>query len=73
MARIFASARNFQPAFIIISGSLFPSLGDFCINILYATWFVTFVFRHRDKVLTHVYNKFIGYIIVIALYSAAGY
>lgn len=48
------------------SGKLFPSLGDFCINILYATWFVTFVFRHRDKVLSHVYNKFLGYVIVVA-------
>ena len=49
------------------SGPLFPSLGDFCINILYCTWFVTFVFRHKDKILTNVYNKFIGYAIVIIL------
>ena len=48
------------------SGSLFPSLGDFCINILYCTWFTTFVFRHKDKILTNAYNKFIGYTIVIA-------
>lgn len=49
------------------SGPLFPSLGDFCINILYCTWFATFVFRHKDKILTNVYNKFIGYAIVIIL------
>lgn len=49
------------------SGKLFPSLGDFCINILYCTWFVTFVFRHKDKILTNVYNKFIGYAIVIIM------
>ncbi|HTD39783.1 MAG TPA: ATP-binding protein [Mucilaginibacter sp.] len=47
------------------SGKLFPSLGDFCINILYSTWFVTFVYRHKDKVLPHSYNKFIGYVIVV--------
>jgi len=46
-------------------GPLFPSLGDFCINILYCTWFATFVFRHKDKILTNVYNKFIGYSIII--------
>lgn len=48
------------------AGPLFPSLGDFCINILYCTWFATFVFRHKEKILTNVYNRFIGYIIVIA-------
>ena len=47
-------------------GPLFPSLGDFCINILYCTWFATFVFRHKDKILTNTYNKFLGYVIVIA-------
>jgi signal transduction histidine kinase len=48
------------------SGPLFPSLGDFCINILYCTWFVAFMFRHRDKILTSAYNRSIGYVIVIA-------
>ncbi len=47
------------------SSPLFPSLGDFCINILYCTWFATFVFRHKDKILTNVYNRFIGYFLVI--------
>ena len=47
------------------SSPLFPSLGDFCINILYCTWFATFVFRHKEKILTNVYNKFIGYFLVI--------
>ncbi len=48
------------------AGALFPSLGDFCINIMYCTWFATFVFRHKDKILTNIYNRFIGYIIVVA-------
>lgn len=47
------------------SGPLFPSLGDFCINILYCTWFITFVFRHKGKIFTNVYNRFIGYAVVI--------
>jgi two-component system, NtrC family, nitrogen regulation sensor histidine kinase NtrY len=47
------------------SSSLFPSLGDFCINIVCVCWFVTFIYRHKDKLLKHIYNKIAGYLIVI--------
>jgi signal transduction histidine kinase len=45
-------------------GALYPSFGDFCINILAASWFVCFVFRYRDKMLRPVQNKTTGYTIV---------
>ncbi|MGZ3766087.1 MAG: ATP-binding protein [Mucilaginibacter sp.] len=45
---------------------IFPSLGDFCINILVFCWFSAFVYRHRDKLLKHVFNKIAGYSIVVA-------
>ena len=48
------------------AGKLFPSLGDLCINILYISWLLTFVYRHRDKILKHVYNKAAGYTIVVS-------
>jgi len=48
------------------SGKLFPSLGDFCVNILSICWFASFVYRHRDKLLKFVYNKIAGYAIVAA-------
>jgi two-component system nitrogen regulation sensor histidine kinase NtrY len=44
---------------------IYPSFGDFCINILCVCWFVTFVYHHRDKLLKHVHNKIVGYAIVI--------
>ena len=45
------------------AGELFPSFGDFCINILAASWFVCFVYRFRDKLIKHISNKFLGYLI----------
>lgn len=44
---------------------LYPTLGDHCINILCICWFFTFIYRHREKLLKHVYNKIAGYAIVI--------
>ena len=50
---------------IYSAGPLFASLGDFCINIVYLTWFLTFVYRHKDRILKPVHNKAAGYIIVL--------
>jgi len=47
------------------SGNLFPSFGDFCINILAISWFVCFVYRYKDKLVKHVSNKFLGYAIAV--------
>lgn len=48
------------------SDNVFASLGDLCLNILCICWFCAFVYRHRDKLLKHVYNKTAGYALVIA-------
>ena len=47
------------------ASNMFPTLGDFCVNILCMTWFSAFVYRHRDKILRSVKNKISGYIIVV--------
>lgn len=51
---------------IYSSSTLFPSLGDLCINILCICWFVAFVYRHRGKLVKHISNKIASYSIVIA-------
>ncbi|HEY0246100.1 MAG TPA: ATP-binding protein [Mucilaginibacter sp.] len=33
------------------SGRLFPTLGDFCINVLLTCWFATFLFKHRNRII----------------------
>jgi two-component system nitrogen regulation sensor histidine kinase NtrY len=45
-------------------GNLYPSFGDFCINILAASWFVCFVYRFRDKLTGTIQNKAKGYAVV---------
>ncbi|MDB5144948.1 MAG: hypothetical protein JWQ66_3661 [Mucilaginibacter sp.] len=47
------------------SSIFFPSLGDLCINILCICWFVAFIYRHRDKLVKHIYNKIAGYTIIV--------
>jgi two-component system nitrogen regulation sensor histidine kinase NtrY len=55
----------FNPFYYHSSG-LFPSLGDFCLNLLYSCWFVAFIYRHRGKLVKHIFNKIAGYTIVVA-------
>ncbi|MBS1526570.1 MAG: GHKL domain-containing protein [Bacteroidetes bacterium] len=43
------------------SGYIYPSFGDFCINILAITWFVTFVYRHREKLVSPLHFRVTGY------------
>jgi len=51
---------------VFFGSRLFPSFGDFCINILAAAWFVCFIYRFRDKLVSHVRNLAGGYAIAIA-------
>lgn len=46
------------------SNALFPSFGDFCINILMITWLATFTYYHRDRLVLTTKNKLTGYIAV---------
>lgn len=55
----------FNPAHYA-SSYVFPSLGDFCINILAIVWFVSFTYTQRNKLLTTVPNKLISYFIFVA-------
>jgi two-component system, NtrC family, nitrogen regulation sensor histidine kinase NtrY len=51
---------------IYASSNIYPSFGDFCINILCICWFVVFIYRNRGKVLKNVNNKIAGYLIVVS-------
>jgi two-component system nitrogen regulation sensor histidine kinase NtrY len=55
----------FNPAFYG-SSLVYPSLGDFCINILVIFWFVAYVYKQRRKFLNDVPGKVTGYFIVVA-------
>ncbi len=55
----------FNPA-IYGSSYAFPSLGDFCINILFISWFVIFLYRHRHLALKKIPGITGSYLILIA-------
>jgi signal transduction histidine kinase len=55
----------FNPEFYA-SSAIYPSLGDFCINILLIFWLICFTYRQRGRLLNNVKDKLIGYIIVIS-------
>jgi two-component system nitrogen regulation sensor histidine kinase NtrY len=48
------------------SNTLFPTLGDFCLNILAACWLASFVFHHRHKIIRRTVGKTAAYGIIIA-------
>lgn len=55
----------FNPTFYA-SSAVYPSLGDFCINILAIFWFVAFIYLQRRRLFTGTYGKMAGYLTVIA-------
>ncbi|MDN5286260.1 MAG: hypothetical protein JWR38_2534 [Mucilaginibacter sp.] len=55
----------FNPVYYA-SSIVYPSLGDFCINILCLLWFVTFLYLQRYRLFTAVPGKVASYVIVIA-------
>jgi two-component system nitrogen regulation sensor histidine kinase NtrY len=46
--------------------SLFPTLGDFCINILLVCWFAIFLYQQRNHLLKNTPGKKQGYTLLIA-------
>ena len=46
-------------------GTVFPTLGDFCINLLLICWFVAFVYSQRNRVLKNVSGKIAEYTVVV--------
>lgn len=53
----------FKPG-IYTTNEIFPSLGDFCLNMLFATWFFVFLHKERDKLLKRTPRKAVSYLIV---------
>ena len=47
------------------SSKVYPSLGDFCLNILFISWFIAFLYRQRSKLLKNIPGKFVSYLILI--------
>jgi signal transduction histidine kinase len=54
----------FKPG-MYAANSLFPSLGDFCLNVLFATWFFVFLHKERAELLRSIPRKVTSYFIVI--------
>jgi len=55
----------FNPRFYA-SSNLFPTLGDFCINILLVCWLAAFLFQQRNRLLKHAPGKAASYVILIS-------
>jgi len=49
------------------SGHLFPSFGDLCVNLLFVSWFMVFLYTQRNKLIKKTPNKIIGHAILIAV------
>jgi two-component system nitrogen regulation sensor histidine kinase NtrY len=47
------------------ANSVFPSLGDLCVNILMLSWLVAYVYRQRFELLKYMPGKFVSYLIII--------
>jgi len=43
----------------------FPTLGDFCLNIIFLFWLVVYIYNHRNKILRHTPGTIAGYAIFI--------
>ncbi len=54
----------FKPV-LYTAGNGFASLGDFCLNILFASWFATFFYKQRNNLLKGIPGKAASYVILI--------
>jgi two-component system nitrogen regulation sensor histidine kinase NtrY len=48
------------------ANSIFPSLGDLCINILMISWLTAYLYRQRFKLIKHLPGKTGSYVIITA-------
>ncbi|RYZ99653.1 MAG: HAMP domain-containing protein [Sphingobacteriaceae bacterium] len=48
------------------SSKVFPSLGDFCINLLCVCWFSAFLFANRNFLLNNIRSKVSSYLVLLA-------
>jgi two-component system nitrogen regulation sensor histidine kinase NtrY len=66
----------FNPS-LYASGVVYPSLGDLSINILFITWFVTYVYTKRHQLLVNIQGKIVSYVvlaggILILIFTSTG-
>jgi two-component system nitrogen regulation sensor histidine kinase NtrY len=52
----------FNPVFYG-SSTAYPSLGDFCINILFICWFTVYLYSQRNKLFNKVPGKVLSYLV----------
>ncbi len=62
---IYAEMPLFDPTYYA-SDMVFPSLGDFVVNMLLLTWFALFVYNKRNQILKPVTSKKWSYVICVA-------
>ncbi|MEN0053030.1 MAG: ATP-binding protein [Mucilaginibacter sp.] len=55
----------FNPVYYA-SSIIYPSLGDFCINILYILWFVSYLYQQRHRLFVAVPGRAASYLITTA-------
>jgi two-component system nitrogen regulation sensor histidine kinase NtrY len=53
----------FNPSFYA-SSVTFPSLGDLCINLLFISWFVAFLYVQRNRLVKIITGKVVSYLIL---------
>jgi two-component system nitrogen regulation sensor histidine kinase NtrY len=54
----------FDPAYYS-AGELFPSLGDFVINVFLITWLTLFVYNNRNRIIKPITSKFLSHVVFI--------
>ncbi|TWR30579.1 GHKL domain-containing protein [Mucilaginibacter pallidiroseus] len=52
----------FSPS-LYASNKVFPSLGDFCLNVLALTWFTAFLYTQRNKLINTLPGKYASWLI----------
>ena len=54
----------FSPSFYSLN-KVFPTFGDFCLNVLLVFWLVAYIYNNRHKILTHSPGRIAGYALFI--------
>ncbi|MCC8410737.1 GHKL domain-containing protein [Mucilaginibacter sp. UR6-1] len=47
------------------SSEIFPSLGDFCINLLFINWFAAFIYINRNYLLNNIKSRAGSYLVLL--------
>ena len=50
---------------IFEAGSVYPTLGDFCINILLLSWFASFLFKQRNRLVRKNPGTIVSYVTLV--------